>query len=624
MAGWSGTILAIDLTESRAVREATGPYTGSFIGGRGINVKLVYDRVSPQTGTGDPDNLLVFGPGLLTGTPVPTASRMKVTSVTPNGLLTSSGIGGYVGAEIRHAGYDNIIIRGKARGLTYLLIDENGVRFKDAAHLRGKDTYETQSQVKKENGDPDLKVMCIGPAAENGVGYACIVTGIGSAAGHGGLGTVMGAKKLKAIAVRGRRGITLANQAAFLDQCLATRKWLTEDPEHKATVESCGKGVIEGSIRIGMAVFGNWEDVDWEAQDLGDHHRRADEFWDKRAVGRYGCFGCPIFDWKAFAVPGVGTGAPKCAGLVVGGTPLWNRDRDLIFEFGTACNRLGLDVSSTANVIAFLTELYGKGLISERDLDGIQLRRGNYEAVMKLVKKIACQEGFGKTVRNGVQDAAEQIGKGAGEIAMHVKGLEMQLYEMRAFKAQALAQAVASKDFIEANPLEEIREFQQAWLKHEKYEPTYQRRGPIVWHAQKQKAVTDLLGVCEFLVQGDKGFDDLAKLASLATGKVITTDDLFLAAERMLTLDRAYAVMKGIRRKDDTLPRRMFDAPLSGGLFKGEHLDRQQFAGMINEYYQLVGWDEDGIPVGETFLRLGLNEEWRTFQDRMSPTVPHA
>ena len=291
--GWSGQILRIDLSNQSSSTEDISNYTRHFIGGRGINVKVLYDEVDPQLSYADPENRLILGPGVLTGTPAPTASRMKITSMAPNNLLMSSGMGGFIGAEIRYAGYDNIIIQGKADSPLYIHIHEGNIEFKDARHLWGKDTYEAQETIKKEMGDPDLKVMCIGPAGENQVSFACIMTGITSSAGHGGLGAVMGSKNLKAIAVRGKSGIKISKLDSFLDVCFEAKNRVMKDPGVKAMVNAGGETVIHDSIRGGLAVFGNLEDVDWENLNLEAYRRSAREFWSSFAVGRTGCFGCP-------------------------------------------------------------------------------------------------------------------------------------------------------------------------------------------------------------------------------------------------------------------------------------------------------------------------------------------
>ena len=221
--GWTGQILRVDLSKRESSIEDTEPYTHSFIGGRGINVKIIYDEVDHKVSPFDPANRLCFGPGPLGGTLAPACSRMKVTTMSPNGLITNSGIGGFVGAEIRHAGYDNIIIQGKSDKPVYLYINDDSVEIRDAGHIWGKDTWEAQQIIKKELGN-SVQTMCIGPAGEKLVSFGSIITGRQSSAGRGGTGTIMGSKNLKAIAVRGTKEIKIAKPEEFIAACEETHK----------------------------------------------------------------------------------------------------------------------------------------------------------------------------------------------------------------------------------------------------------------------------------------------------------------------------------------------------------------------------------------------------------------
>ncbi|MFH0941968.1 MAG: aldehyde ferredoxin oxidoreductase N-terminal domain-containing protein [Chloroflexota bacterium] len=238
MSGWSGKILRVDLSKKAYSTVPTAPYT-SFIGGRGINTKIVYDEVGPEVAPFDPENRLLFGPGVLTGTPAPTASRTTVTTLCPNGTIGSSGFGGYVGAEIRHAGYDNIIIQGKADKPVYLYLHDDIVEFRDAGQVWGKDTIETQPLIRKEIGDPDVQVACIGPGGENIVSFASVRTGVQAAGGRGGMGAIMGSKNLKAIAVRGKRGVEIARLGEFLKVANQTGKMLLDHQSLQSPATKC-------------------------------------------------------------------------------------------------------------------------------------------------------------------------------------------------------------------------------------------------------------------------------------------------------------------------------------------------------------------------------------------------
>lgn len=629
--GWSGQILRVDLSKKESSIENVDRYTKLFIGGRGINVKVVYDEVDPKIAPFDPANRILLGPGVLAGTPAPSASRMKLTTMGPSGLMTSAGIGAFIGAEIRHAGYDNIIIQGKSDNPVYLFIHNGGVEFRDASNIWGRSTRETpESIIKREIGDQDAQVMWIGLAGENLVSFACVRTGWFSAAGRGGVGAIMGSKNLKAIAVRGKRGVRIANLEEFLKACLETRNWLIENADAKDMV---GYGDRKHTFKhvIKNQNFGNWEDVDSEEidniLDPKSWERKGQEFWEQYSIGKVGCFGCPVYHFEACNVPGIGVGAPKCFGWQAFGAGVWNSDYKLMFHAASLCNQYGLDFTSTGNIIGFLMELYHRGIITEKDTDSIPFERGDENAIISTIHKIAKQEGFGKLLRDGVLSAAKRIGKGAEECAMHVKGLEMHQDEDRGFHGYAFAKAVVNKDSVEGLPPE------QSWLgKKEQMEkraidfgatseaayPPSDEKSLVVWESENRSIVGDMLGICKYLIPWyvTPSLAIPTKLFSLATGVKTSEDELLTAAQRVRTLERAFNVMRGIRRKDDTLPKRMFETAVPYGPFKGERLEKEKFDKNLEEFYALCGWDENGIPQKDTFEKFGLSSEWGVFKKK--------
>ncbi len=640
--GWTGRILRIDLSKRKATEESSSAYTPLFIGGRGVGVKLVFNEVGPETSPLDPGNRLVLSPGVLTGSSAPATARMKLTTVCPNGLLASSGIGGSVGFEIKQAGYDNVIIQGRLDEPFYLYINDDRIEFRDARHLWGKDTCQTEKAIKSAIGDPDVAVMSIGPAGENMVGFASIATGTFSTAGRGGFGAIMGSKNLKAIAVRGKRGIGIARMEEYLDLSLKLRNLIMAELFRETSVAEAASprlnAAVSAKVReaVRLWTYGNWEGgvVDSDAEGYTVPPMELGKY----VIGKVGCSGCPKYHYYLFDVPGVGIGAPKCNGLTSFGPGVWNSNQELVFEAATLCNRYGLDAVSTGNIVSFLMELSHRGIITEKDTDGVSMKRGDRKAILTTIEKIALQEGFGKLFLKGVLEAARAIGRGAEECAMQVKGIEMQQpSEFRAIHGMALANAVCTRDVHEAMPDIELR-----WFAGERERPSrlaqelygnaeaivctgYQGKALLVWDYENRKIISDVLGICNRLFPWHIPSADIpARLLSLAIGADVSQDDLILVAQRVRTLERAQHVTRGIKRKDDTLPKRIFETSVPIGPYKGQRLDKVAFDKMVGEYYRLAGWDEDGIPVGETFHRLGLNEEWRTFQDRMSHTVPHA
>jgi aldehyde:ferredoxin oxidoreductase len=632
--GWSGQILRVDLSNGQSQTEDTEPYTESFIGGKGINLKIIYDEVGPEIAAFDPANRLCFGPGVLTGTLAPAAGRMKVTSVSPHGRLASSGIGGFIGAEIRHAGYDNLVVQGRSEEPVYLHIHDDAVDLRDAAHIWGKGTQETQRLIKEEIGD-SVEIVCIGPAGENLVTFGCILTGMGSTAGRHGLGAIMGSKRLKAIALQGTRPIRIAKPEEFVSTCEEAHKWLRESESMQGqAVEGQGdRHTLPLGYAGGTVPFGNWEpDADWDEVPGFDG---ADEFWNQYAVHQYGCIGCPVNHFHVFHIPGVGTGLTKCAGWGAFAANVWTNDRKVMFHASHLCNHYGLDVTSTGNAISFLMELYHKGIITEKDTDGLPMTRGDENAILATVHKIGKQEGFGKLFKDGVLGAAKKIGKGAEECAMVVNGEAIEPYEVRAYKSEALGAALNSGNigdsltfeygyyYGDPEPVEKFAE--EAYGTREAAVPSsYEGKAVSIWDCENQMVVCDMLGACGWVfINWTGGGADTsslevpAKLFSLATGRDTSEAELLVAAQRCKTLERAFDVRRGKRRTDDSLPRRMFETAVLGGRLKGERLDRERFEKMVDEYYALRGWDSQGIPTPETFERFGLSAEGKIMRQEL-------
>ncbi|MFC1950415.1 aldehyde ferredoxin oxidoreductase family protein [Chloroflexota bacterium] len=625
--GWSGQILRVDLSKRESVTEDTEPYTRSFIGGRGINVKIVYDEVDPEVLPYDPENRLCFGPGVLGGTLAPSCSRMKVTSMSPKGLIANSGIGGSIGAAIRHAGYDNIIIQGKSDKPVYLYINDDSVEVRDASHIWGKDTWEAQQIIKGELGE-SVQTMGIGTGGENLVSFGSIITERQSSAGRGGMGAIMGSKKLKVIAVRGTKEVKIAKPEEFTVACEQTHEWLREHPRIELMTEGGDRGVADFYLRTGQFFLGNYEkDVNWNEQ---GKFGGGTEFWDQYGLHKYECFGCPVAHSTMFNVPEIGIGSADCIGWTAFGGPVWNNDRKVTFHANYLCDRYGLDSVSAGNAISFLMELYHKGIISEKDTDGIVMKRGDGKAIISTIHKIGKQEGFGKLFRDGVMGAAKIIGKGTEDCAMVVKGLEVYPQELRTYRSHALGAAIGTRDMVETFSnivynYPEDKEEMGKWAK-ELYESeaaafplSYEKKPLLIWDHGNRICAIDMLGVCRYITPWSitPYLEKWVKLFSLATGRDTTEEELLFAAQRTKVLERAFLVTKGIRRKDDTLPKRMFETPVPGGVLKGEKLDRRKFNKMIDEYYQLRGWDEDGIPEERTFKKFGLSSEWKVFKKKL-------
>jgi aldehyde:ferredoxin oxidoreductase len=444
----------------------------------------------------------------------------------------------------------------------------------------------------------------------------------------------MGSKNLKAIAVRGTRGIRIAKMEEFLKLAEEQENFFKNHPVRPYFVSTGDKHLPSSWLTYGIGTIGNWEPADWDTTPHPDP-AREDEFYDKYSLTPHGCSGCPIYHFMQFDVPGIGRGGAKCTGRHSVSGYIWNDNFELAFRAYNLLNRYGLDVMSTTNIIAFLMELYSKGIISEKDTDGIAMRRGDEKAIISTIHKIGKQEGFGQLFNRGLLEGARRIGKGTEDYAMHVKGLELQPHEYRTNKQFALSAATSTKDMVESqssiiyawmesadvvgkNHFEEMAK-ERYGVKEAAFPTSYEKAAIVTVDHENLTMAGDMLGICKWVIPWFMGpyIETEAKLFSLATGVDMTEDSLLFAAQRVVTLERAFNVIKGMRKKDDTLPKRFFEEPVPGGLYKGERLSKAKFNKMLDEYYVLHGYDKDGIPEEATFSKYGLSSEWEAFRKRV-------
>ncbi len=405
---YAGKILRVDLTDGQIEKEPTSRYIKDCLGGIGIGTRIFCKEVSPETRAYDPKNLLMFNTGPLTGTLF--GNKATVASKTPeraNDPYVFVGMGGQFPSEIKYAGYDHIAIRGRAEGPAYLFIQNDHVEIRDAGHLWGMDTHETQQKIKEELEDPDVQIACIGPAGENRVVYALILHDIDNTASRK-VGAVMGSKKLKAVAVRGTGGLKIADPEAFL----ALYDEFYDDFD-KGQAAAFGKTQYREGISRQIAEgyqYAYGAEIPEEIP-----HSPMIDFLKKNMVGATGCAFCPLQCHQNFRVQGVGNGATTCVnyfGLLY--QKMYDQtDFELWWERTMLANRYGVDSLSIEMLGGWLMGLYEKGIISAADTDGIPMERGSREAIKALIEKLARSEGFGKHLAEGIAHAARWIGKGS-------------------------------------------------------------------------------------------------------------------------------------------------------------------------------------------------------------------
>ena len=620
-------ILSVDLTKRTVTRHPVDPYVPLFIGGRAVGAKLLYDSLPPGADPLGPENVLVFNNGPLSGTAAPSGGRVDVSAKSPmNNYHGVTNFGGYWGAELRHAGYSHLVITGASDNAVYLFIDNDRVEVRDARHLWGLDTYATAQHLRHELKDEDAQVLCIGPAGENLVRFSCLATNLGNAAGRTGMGAVMGSKKLKAIAVRGTKGVAIADPKRFLELARDTHRLLRESPsfEENAKVKPVTDGMFS-KLYENLLVFGNYEDGRWEKFS----RLEPEKFFPKHQIRRGGCFGCPMQCMHVVDIPGSGYGMTFCSpfGSFVG--TVWNDDLTTMWEAIILANKYGLDIIETAGVIALLMELYEKGIIGETDTDGIPMKKGSREAILKMVHKIAHCEGIGDILAQGSRHAAEVIGRGASEFVVDVKGLFPHGYQFNAFEGASLMQAVGGADPFPTygtgleirlsmpGPKEKLlAEAKALFGSEEAYLPGNYSLAKVqmVIDAEHRARVPDILGICIYVIDGyNKSSPDphffynrLVELYRAATGRALTRQELFTAAERSVNLERCIDAREGLTRKDDRLPERFFKS-FPGGANQAKALNPEKMEAMKTAYYKSRGWNpETGLPTRAKLQQLGL------------------
>jgi len=618
--GWAGKILRVDLSRKR-IREA--PVEGEidfikYLGGRGFTSRILFDEVTREIDPYDPDNRLIFAAGPLTGTIVPASCRWTVAAKSPlTGILGDGNAGGFFGSSLKWAGYDMIIIHGKSRKPVYLFIEDGKAEIKDAEELWGEDTWTTDSRIKEDVGDPEVKVACIGPAGENLVRYAKVRSDERSA-GRCGIGAVMGSKKLKAVAVRGTGLVPISNPQRL-------RKVVEEVERTMLSIKQLSNFTASGTLatvheeqKRGILTTRNFLQGRFEgmrSMSGGVFHR--DYF-----VKRRSCFGCPISCDRLFVVADGPFKGSFAAGLEAGtlmslGSACGNANAASLVRAHELADKLGICVISLGLTISFAMECYQNRLITKEDTDGIDLSWGNYDAILDLTFKIARREGFGDLLAEGSMRAARRIGKGAEDYAMTVKGMEVCPLDPRGAQGWGLAYAVAARggDHMRGEP---GVEFDPTSLPERTVKKlfgttkvldrfTAKWKGLAVKWYEDMYAIEDSLGICRFAFEGEMRTSNLIlSMFEAATGLKIGKGQFEMVGERINNLERLYNAREGISRKDDRLPKRFTEESLTSGASKRHTVDLEP---MLDEYYDSRKWDRrTGLPSKLKLEELDLSQ----------------
>ncbi|HSW35535.1 MAG TPA: aldehyde ferredoxin oxidoreductase family protein [Candidatus Limnocylindrales bacterium] len=602
-----------------------------YLGGRGISAKILWDLVKPGTDPLGPENILIFGAGLLSGSAAPSSGRTTVTCLSPaTGLYMKTSAGGYWGGELKYAGYGHIVIHGRSDKPVYLWIDDANVEIRDASSLWGMDVRTADAAIKAELEDDDIQVSVIGQAGENLVRFASVMFSVYNAAGRCGAGAVMGSKNLKAIAVRGSGAVTAAKPERFHEVVMQTRENLLRESgiEGLRLYGTAGSLNAVNELRIFPAYNFQRSCVD-DVYPLSGQCL-IDEGYLKRRVSCFSCvIGCHRFttiDRGVYA--GTYSGGPEYESLGALGAGCGIMETEPVIKANELCNIYGMDTISAGSVIQWAMECFEKGVIGPEDLDGEELHWGNAVAVHKMIKQIAFREGFGDVLADGVKRAAERIGKNSYQWAVEAKGLEQSRVDTRSAKGYALAFAVNprgadhlhTETFAEFGLSPESRALIKKITGDEKYASprlTEKRAEIVRWH-EDCFAVTDCLGFCAFSTTALYGVTPqaMAELFSAFTGFDINEAEIMEAGRRIVTMERCYNVRLGETRKEDTLPWRLMNEStpdLSGGntVNSQEELDQ-----MLDQYYDLHDWDRaTACPRWEVLIRLRLRDVAKELAD---------
>lgn len=617
--GYAGRILWINLTHEKVrVEDFPEKLAERYLGGSGICARILYDLIKPGIDPLSPENVLMFATGPLTGTLFPQACRYTVAAKSPlTGIWGESHAAGHWAPELKFAGYDAIIFLGRASKPVYLWIDDDEVEIKDAGEIWGRTVLETDDILREEHGN-DVKVACIGPAGENLVRYAAIMNDRYRAAARSGIGAVMGSKNLKAIAVRGSRDIEVADPEAYMEH---VRRWHRKMLSHPFMPDRAKYGttnLIELMQKIGrlptynlrQGVFDEYYKIGGEIIYRKYLVKPVADFACLQRCGRY----TAVYN-EPYRCMG---GGPEYETLCSLGSRCGISNIEAILYGNWLCNNLGLDSVSAGGTISWAMECYELGLISRDELDGLDLRFGNEEAMIELLIKIAYRKGVGDLLAEGSWRVAKKIGRGTERYVMHVKGQEIASQEPRAQKSMGLAIATAARgaDHLYGFPVldevgfeKEIRErFGEEYLPEiaDRLNPKY--KGFMVKECEDYMAVVEAVGVCKYGTQIPPVFyyQDIVDALRVTCGMDVDVRKLKLIGERIVNLNRAFNIREGVSRRDDTLPERLTKVPAPLGPAKGHVVELDQ---MLDEYYRCRGWDlETGKPTYEKLVSLGLED----------------
>jgi aldehyde:ferredoxin oxidoreductase len=598
--GYGGHILRVDLTSGRIRREKTDPdYMLNVIGGRGLNSTRLYDELKRSIDPLSPENLLLIGVGPLTGTLMAASAFMTISGKSPmTGILGDSAAGGHFGAEIKQAGYDQLVMTGRCETPGYLFIADDHVEIRDASHLWGQDIWQTTAAIRRELNDNAVQVAAIGPAGENLVKYATVACNNSRMCGRTGMGCLFGSKNLKAVAVRGRGRLTVADPPGFLELCRDLDQRIMVHPEYQKR-NSLGSTLLMKALNgIGILPTNHFQQGLCQYVDQVSGETLAQKY----KVKNKSCYNCNLHCSRYYLTREVEAEGPEFETLCSYTSRIGNSDLEFGLKMNAFLNRMGMDSLSSGETIGWAMECVQKGLLNKDDFDGLDFTWGNCRTVEKLLNMIIRREGIGDAFAEGTRSLAQRFGQGSGQYAFHVKGLDMICGDPRGIKAFGLTYAIASRggDHLRAEPFFELTgrydEAEKRWGIREIADRLADKgKAVLVEHTERQALLTDCLTMCKNigLSMDIMDFDFASQLLRAGTGLNFTSEKVDAALKGVINRDRKMNIDFGVAADQDTLPKRFTSEPLEEGASKGQVVPVER---MVQEYYKIKGWDEKGVP----------------------------
>ena len=605
MKGICGRLLEVDLTSGKTkdLPVSEGLFR-KYLGGRGLGARLLFDLLPPKTDPLSPENVILFMTGPLTGTNVTGSSKFVVVTKSP---LTQGWCDSYssgrISVELKKAGYDGMVIRGRSNHPCYLRIDDRKIEIREADLLWGKDSFETEGLLKEMEKDSSVGVSSIGPAGERLCKFACINSDLYRQAGRGGVGAVMGSKNLKAIVVKGRKGIDLHDRKRIIDlnrnnYQRAKKSQVAQARMKFGTPLTLNITHVGGILPTKNFQFGTWEKALEKIDSVGVY---------KSVKSHKACLSCFIHcslvtEASEGKYKGISLEGPEYETLGMFGSNQLMDSLPFIMQANILCDKWGMDTIDTGNVIGFVMECFDRGLISPDQTEGLEIRFGDPEASLAAIEMIAFRKGFGDILAEGVRAAAGHIGHDSDRFAMQVKGMGFPAYEPRGAFGSGLSYAVSPRGACH----------RRAWPPAQEilgnYPPyTAEGKAEMVKGLYDENCVLHSLLVCDMPAKFiPLSLDDYAQYLQAATGESPQREDFLKTANRIETLIRLFNNREGFTRKDDSLPYRTLYEPLPDGPAKGQFIGEENLNRMIDEYYALRGWDASGIPTEETLGKYQL------------------